>query len=531
MEDKRTLLAIVLCLLVLIGWNFFAEKMGWISPPVAPIEQTSQQEAVLEKQEAPTTEAKPLPTFTPSEGRDVVVNTPLYEAVFYSGGGVLRSFKLKNYAQSQEADSARVNLVSPEAMVTAPLGITVNAKPSWVTGKWSFDGQDLNLNAGEEATLRFRGMVDGVNMTRVMTFDADSYLINEDVLLQNTSDQAQSVRLGFTVGASPFSSGSSYDKTRVAWSDDGSFEEETDEEGQFVSIGTYPWAAVTSNYFMTAIAPMAYQNITIKMPNFQNGVWRVGLEPESYVLQPNVESPVSLAWYYGPKERPQLALAPNGLESAMDMGMFSIVSRPLLMVLDFFYGYVHNWGVAILILTFLIRLAFWPLSQKSFKSMREMQKLQPHVQKLREKYADDKQTLQKETMQLYKTYGVNPLGGCLPIAVQIPVFIGLYQALLNSVELRHAAFIDYLPFTDIPWLTDLAAKDPYYITPILMGLTMLLQQKLSPQQGDPTQQKVMMLMPVVFTAMFLNFPSGLVVYWLFSNVLSILQQWIIMRKA
>ena len=163
--------------------------------------------------------------------------------------------------------------------------------------------------------------------------------------------------------------------------------------------------------------------------------------------------------------------------------------------------------------------------------MEQMKKLQPMMKKLREKYGNDKQALNREIMQLYKTYKVNPAGGCLPILVQIPVFIGLYQALLNSIELRHAEFIRYLPFTDIVWLADLSAADPFYITPILMGATMFVQQWITPAAGDPTQQKIMMFMPLVFFFMFLNFPAGLVLYWLCNNILSVGQQWWMLRKS
>lgn len=163
--------------------------------------------------------------------------------------------------------------------------------------------------------------------------------------------------------------------------------------------------------------------------------------------------------------------------------------------------------------------------------MEQMKKLQPLMAKVREKYADDREKMNAEIMALYKTYKVNPAGGCLPMLVQIPVFFGLYQALLHSIQLRHASFIEYLPFTDMVWLADLSAKDPYYITPLVMGASMFLQQRLAPPAGDPTQAKVMMFMPVIFTFMFLGFPSGLVIYWLCNNVLSIGQQWMTLRKV
>ena len=189
---------------------------------------------------------------------------------------------------------------------------------------------------------------------------------------------------------------------------------------------------------------------------------------------------------------------------------------PLLIVLKFIYNYVGNYGIAIIILTILIKIIFWPLGNKSYKSMKEMQKLQPKMQELREKYKDDKQKLSQETMALYKTHKVNPLGGCLPIVIQIPVFFGLYKVLLYAIELRHSPFFF--------WIQDLSAKDPYYITPIVMGATMFMQQKMTPTMGDPMQAKIMLFMPVVFTFLFLNFPSGLVIYWLFNNIISIGQQ-------
>jgi len=191
----------------------------------------------------------------------------------------------------------------------------------------------------------------------------------------------------------------------------------------------------------------------------------------------------------------------------------------MLWLLKFFYNLIHNYGVAIILLTIVIKLILYPLTHKSFKSMKEMQKIQPKITALREKYKDNKEMLNKEIMTLYRTQKVNPLGGCLPMLLQIPVFFALYKVLLDSIELRHAPFIF--------WIQDLSAKDPYYITPILMGASMFIQQKMTPQVGDPTQAKLMLMLPIVFTFMFLNFPSGLVIYWLVNNLLSIAQQFYI----
>ena len=218
------------------------------------------------------------------------------------------------------------------------------------------------------------------------------------------------------------------------------------------------------------------------------------------------------------------------MREAVYFGWFDAIAEPLLWMLDWLYKYVNNYGVAIILLTIIIKILFWPLSHKSYKSMEQMRKLQPMMQKLKAKYGDDKQKMNQEVMQLYRTYKVNPASGCVPMLLQVPVFFGLYKALLGAIELRHACFIKYLPFTDKLWLADLSAKDPYYITPIIMGATMFLQQKMSPTSADPTQAKMMLLMPVVFTFLFLNFPSGLVVYWLVNNILSIAQQGMMIRR-
>jgi len=239
-------------------------------------------------------------------------------------------------------------------------------------------------------------------------------------------------------------------------------------------------------------------------------------------IEPNTQQELQFRFYAGPKELHDLTLAHTKLEKAIDFGWFDVIAQPLLLCLKFFYSYTHNYGIAIILLTILIKLLFWPLTNKSFTSMQAMKKLQPLMQKIREKYKDDPQRMNQEIMQLYRTQKVNPFGGCLPMVLQIPVFFGLYKALLYAIELRHSPFIW--------WIQDLSAKDPYYITPIVMGATMFIQQKMTPTGADPMQAKIMLFMPIIFTFMFLNFPSGLVIYWLFNNVISIGQQVYINRQ-
>ena len=238
------------------------------------------------------------------------------------------------------------------------------------------------------------------------------------------------------------------------------------------------------------------------------------------------------ALYFGPRDIGILKPLNLQLDKAVNFGFFDIVSKPLLWVLNFFYGYFHNYGWAIILLTILVKIVFWPVTHKSNKSMKDMQKLQPKMAKMREKYKDNKEQLNQEMMALYKTYKVNPMGGCLPMVIQIPVFFALYSLLGYAIELRHAPFF--------LWINDLAAPDrlpigvpiPYVgegipVLTLLMGASMFIQQKMTPTTGDPTQAKIMLFLPVVFTFMFINFAAGLVLYWLVNNVLSIGQQYYI----
>ncbi len=241
-------------------------------------------------------------------------------------------------------------------------------------------------------------------------------------------------------------------------------------------------------------------------------------------LNPGEEKTYSFFLYIGPKDIDILSSQNALLEKTINFGWFDIIAKPLLLSLKFFYKYIGNYGLAIILITIIIKILFWPLANKSFKSMKGMQSIQPEIAKLKEKYKDNKEEFAKQQMALYKQYNVNPLGGCLPMLLQIPVFISLYRVLADSIELRHADFISF-------WINDLSAKDPTYIAPLLMGASMFLQQKMTPSAADPTQAKMMMFMPLIFTVMFLSFPSGLVIYWLLNNVLSIAQQLYINKKS
>ena len=540
-DSKNLVLAIVLCLAILFGWGRLAEYMGWVQKPdpavVAQQQEAVRQEAVkAEQRKEEAAQAATLPVFTPAPGRDLTVDSPLYEAVFYTGGGPLRSFKLKKFQTGLAPDSPLVNMVDERTAAVAPLGLVINSQPSWSTGQWSLDGgeQGLKLNAGQEGSLRLVGMVDNLRVVRELTFNADSYLIKEKIRLINAGEQPRSVRVGYTVASDASNAaGGRYDSMRVAWDNDGSLSEESSgktlESTGVQATGKIYWAGAISTYFLAAVLPGEINDVTVK-GLLQKTVYRTAVEEPESMLAPGQEKTLTVSYWLGPKERAQLTAVSEQLAKSIDLGMFSIIAKGLLWLLEFFHKYVNNWGLAIILLTVVIKAVFWPLTAKSYASMEKMKKLQPMMTAIREKHKDNKELMNKEVMALYKTYGVNPASGCVPILIQLPVFFGLYQALLTSIELRHAPFITYLPFTDKLWLADLSAKDPFYITPIIMGLTMFLQQRMSPPATDPTQQKIMMFLPLIFTVLFLGFPAGLVIYWLVNNILSIFQQWLMMRK-
>jgi YidC/Oxa1 family membrane protein insertase len=283
------------------------------------------------------------------------------------------------------------------------------------------------------------------------------------------------------------------------------------------------WGGFESKYFIASLIPQNPSLTSLRMTKDGSNLVAVGLKGPKNLIPPGQPGLFNYTLYLGPKDYDILKAQKIGLENAIDFGdWLKWLAMPMLVALNFMNDYVGNYGIAIIILTILIKIIFWPLGNKSYKSMKEMQKLQPKIAELREKYKADKSRMSQETMALYRSHKVNPFSGCLPMVIQIPVFFGLYKALMYAIELRHAPFFW--------WIQDLSAMDPYYITPLIMGGTMFVQQKMTPAMGDPMQQKVMLLMPVIFTFMFLSFPSGLVIYWLLNNVISIGQQMYVIKK-
>ena len=496
-NNKRVLLAIVLCLGVLIAWQYFFPQNALIQK--AQPQQQAQPAGANPAGAKPAaqTTGKPdatMATAEPLAGTPITITTPLYTATLLGTGGVLQNFSLSKYKLTLEANSPNMDLVSAHAATKAPMGLIVDGQATWREAKWTTDAASTTIAPGKSAVLTFTGTMAGLTIKRELTFHADKYEIDEAVTL--VSQNAQVSRVAFTLAAGSLTGGeANYNPTRAAYMDK-SLEEITSldklKDGKVVDAGG-KWAAVESNYFISAIVPVG--TAVLKLQHSED-VTRLAAEKDGISLAAGQPVKIENSYYLGPKERATLATAPGDLKAALDYGMFHILAEACLWMLHFLYGYVNNYGVAIIILTVFIKLCFWPLSQKSYKSMEKMRKLQPMMATIREKHGDDREKMNAELMQLYKTYKVNPAGGCLPIVVQIPVFFGLYQALLNSIELRHASFIAHLPFTNMTWLADLSAKDPYYITPLVMGATMFLQQRMSPPPGDPTQAKVM---PVSYT--------------------------------
>ncbi|MFQ5459109.1 MAG: membrane protein insertase YidC, partial [Myxococcota bacterium] len=434
-------------------------------------------------------------------------------------GGTLQSLKLKKYARSLEKDSPRVDLVNPGgARETWPLGVAVDAGGAVDLARLPFAARQ------EGSRLTFAAeLPGGLRVEKRFSFHPDSYLFSLEISITNATGAERPIGVGvswadvkreekknrYAGHAGPVTLlGTDVERVDVE-----------DIEAEQRLEGRVLWTGYETKYFLAAMVPDQPDRARVRIfrPEGNGAVVELYFPPAPIPAGATTSQTINV--YTGPKAISRLKTAGVGLEQAVDFGIFAVLAKPLLWTLNFFQRFVKNYGVAIILLTILIRIAFFPLATKQFRSMKEMQRLQPLLQELREKYKEDRERLNQETMQLFRTHKVNPLGGCFPILLQIPVFIALYQALLNSIALRQAPFVF--------WLKDLSAPDPTYVTPILMTGSMFLQQKMSPPAGDPTQQKIMMFMPLIFGVMFLNFPSGLVIYWLANNLLAIAQQaWI-----
>jgi YidC/Oxa1 family membrane protein insertase len=293
------------------------------------------------------------------------------------------------------------------------------------------------------------------------------------------------------------------------------------DSGKAISLqGKDGWIAIVQHYFVSAWLPKAGIDREFYLEKVDN-LYRTGVKVPAGTLAPGATATLTVPAYIGPQESDRLEKAAPGLDLVLDYGWLKILAVPLFVFLKWIHGIVGNWGWAIILLTITIKLAFYPLNAKAGRSMAQMKVLTPKMEKLKQLYGDDRQKLNQAMMELYRTEKINPLGGCLPIVVQIPVFIALYWVLLSSIELRHAPWLG--------WIHDLSAPDPFFILPVIYAISMFVQTRLNPQPADPIQARVMLIMPIMFSVFFLFFPAGLVLYWVVQNLLSILQQWHINR--
>jgi YidC/Oxa1 family membrane protein insertase len=551
--ERRALIALALSFAVFMAFIYYGEKTRTQKAP-APVKQTAPvAPAAPAPAPAPASKAAPAPVkpLASRPAKDVVVDTSSYKAVFTEAGGRLKSFELKKYKDRMPlkpvyhfklgpvafeverylspaaAGIKDKNLVREGGANELPLTVSWEGKSLKVPGLELSQASTsaLNLKAGDKGTLKFTSVSPGgLTLVKTYTFTGDSYGFNLAVQVTNHTGQPLDGQLNLDLSenftgeeAARFHflgfNGSINNKLEDIKS--GGLKESK------TFTGKVEWAGLDEGYFMTAIVPESAKSwVTLSEP--PKGTMVASVRTPVEALAPGQAAQFSYVLYFGPKNLDDLK--PLGLDRAVNFGWFDFLGKPLLKFLNWLDRYSFNYGWAIVILTILLRIVFWYPNHKSYKSMKDMQKLQPKVAKLREKYKDDKETMNKELMALYRTFKVNPMAGCLPMLLQLPVFIALYNVLGYAIELRHATFIPTLPFSNIVWLADLSAKDPLLITPLVMGATMFLQQKMTPSTGDPTQAKMMMFLPLIFTFMFLNFASGLVIYWLVNNVLSIAQQ-------
>jgi YidC/Oxa1 family membrane protein insertase len=571
--DRNLIVAIVLSVVIIVGFQFIFQT--YAPPPPKKLPQTSEAtkgtgtvvpeekthpESLKAEEKATGTPAQPVvaqtvgpPSVAQAKPVRITVNTLKYEAVLSSEGGRIVSFKLKDYKASLNG-SELVNLYDPQGPDTAgPSIMFTRQEETFSDDKFAYasdvQGDSVRLDqTGMEKSVTFRtSTAAGLSVSKTYTFHADSYAVDFSFTLTNNTDSDKNYLV--TLPWRKVYRGEGTD--RFSWNSaeillDGSLKDYyfKDIKGDEEPSGSVEWAGLGDVYFFKALV------FGKKKPAGKVTLFKTTKEEfaEIWVRYGGVDLPrgkpveTDLMLYLGPKEHNALVAAGHDLSGALFYSKYrllDIMSEYLLRFLRLCYsgfevfglrfGGTGNYGIDIILLTVLIKILFVPLSHKSMKSMKRMQDLQPQIAKLKEKFKDDKAAVNKATMELFREQKVNPLGGCWPMFLQMPVFIALYQALSYAIELRQAPFVCF-PSIYL-CINDLSAPDPYYVTPILMGATMVLQQWMTPSAGDPTQKKMMLLMPVVFTWLFLSFPSGLVLYWLVNNVLSIGQQVVTNRMA
>ena len=580
--DKNTLLAVVLSGAIMVGWYALFPPP---EPPPREIVQTFDQTVTEQNVASTRTEttktgyiepthstAAPLSSIAEVDSslpsKEVSIETDNYRLVLDTRGGIAKSLQLKHFKHTKP----RLTLSTWFPILTSFIGpdysdeVTENNRVQMLgnhlaevpafsqdfknapeitalfrNAVFASSADEVVLDEGEDIfTVTLTSpIIKGLQLIKFFEVSQDSYILNYRVQLINRSNESQAVEVLYFFGEQRLSD-SDGGMQQVSHEGpvfyfDESLQTETTEdiEGE-LPVTQMKWLGVEDQYFISAAVPMtpvrngffrAGAYLSDPQPNVQgerllSPYFGVALPPTN--LQPNLLVESDFRMYYGPKADDELLKFGHNLVVSHDM-MLETLAAPLLDLLRMIYGYVGNYGVAIIILTTIVRLVLFPLTFKGMKSMKRMQQLTPRMKKLQEKYKNNKEKLNKEMMELYRKNRVNPLGGCLPMLLQLPVFFALYSSLSSAVELRHAPFIF--------WISDLSQPDGLGITPLLMGASMYIQQKMTPQTAmmDSTQAKVMQMLPFIFTIFTFTFPSGLTLYWVTSNILSIAQQQIINR--
>ena len=550
--ELRMLLAIILSFGIFFLYQvvFVKEAPQENNEPVPKAQEANKQPLAMDEDvrvldEKPLQEEVSVPSPV-RQGRTITVSTSLYVAEFTENGGVLKTFKLKNYKESMGTDAPMKELVVLSDEPAYTLGVSFLGERVGGLKGAVFDasaGSDLMDVTERNKRLIFTWTSpEGITIVKTYTFSPDAYEFGLGIKVQNFSPEAIDNNLTISLRSSL----NGAEESRYVFSGpaaliNGELKEIKIKKiaKQDKYVGRIGWMAYEDQYFVSAVIPQKAREASVGLGITSTQVLEATYIDPSGPVPPGTERTYQYRVYFGPKSLESLGLVGADLAKIVDFGFFDIIAKPLLHVMNFLHRYLPNYGVVIIIITIIVKLLFWPLSNKSYQSMSQMKKLQPKMAELRAKYKNDKKMMNQEIMNLYKLYKVNPLGGCLPMIFQIPVFFAFYKMLYQAIELRHAPFF--------LWIDDLSEPDrlfsfdftipmmtaPYGIPvlTIIMGASMFLQQKMSPPPGDPTQAKMMMFMPIFFTFIFINFPSGLVLYWLVNNILSMGQQYYVTKKT
>jgi len=532
--EKRTLLAIVLCILVIILYNvLFAPK----APKLVPL----QPQAPVPEKIVEVPEEKVLPLEIPIiESRDIIVETDLVKAIFTTQGARLKSYWLKNYDYE---------LISPSEENKYPLSLEIPGRKGLVSENWSPDRERLILSENNSTgEVRFTYLnPQGLKIIKTLKFYNDSYKIDAKVAFQNTTSRdvyipEYKLSWGPGIKEEEQKTGRRYGQFSGPVSFiNGKLEKDTLKRGFLkppsvkvgvptIHQGKIGWVALKSKYFMAALVPSEAAQATVIEKDERNKT-TVAIKMVPFSLKGKERGSQEFIIYPGPKDYELVKRLNLGLEKAVDLawwGWLTPISLLLLKLFKWFYKIIPNYGMAIILITLLTKGILLPFTQRSFTHMRAMQAVQPKITALREKHKDNPQELNRQMMRLYREHKVNPLGGCLPMLLQMPIFFALFGLLYTSIDLRGAVFIWWIKDLSLPDTVGHLAGFPINILPLLMGLTTVIQQKMT--TVDPRQAKMMLFMPIFLTFIFYNFPSGLVLYWLVTNLLTIGQQYIIAKR-